>query len=304
MPAKSSTPVAPLVPIEFEFQAYDAMEFKAKHPLILFAFEEQPDTVIAARFHEIESMRLGTEQNREVADDMTQFFSLTRDGKDIPAILVYIGQKWRPEKRRKKLSSIDFYRVLGVQMCNAIKKLRDMGHTEATIVLPGRFHPRHLKKDPHGEQEEDIFVRTLVESMVTTNSPDANKASPRPTIAKICFTHFGDHQQTATHFFNRAIGAGLEIGNAVQEARELTKLPPDDKVPLLFAERLCRTNILLRSVSLPDWRTVKNHGYGSSVKAQLIYGVEGLRRAGFGLIAAVGQGSRDEPCFLKLHYRP
>jgi len=301
------TPEAPPAPIEFEFQTYDVMEFKSGHPVIFFAFEEQPDTVIAARFPEIEEMRLNIQKDREIDNDMTQRFPLMRGEERFMAILVYVGQKWRPAKRRKKrlaFGSISFYRILGVQMGNAVKKLRDMGHTEATIVLPGRFHPRHLKKDPHGEQEEDIFVRTLVESIVTANSLDTYRASPRPPIAKLCFTHFGDHQQTATHFFNRAISAGLEIGGAVREARGLIKLPPDDKVPLLLAKRLLGTDIVLRSSTSPDWRTVKGHNYGSSVKASLLYGVEGLRSAGFGLISAVGQGSRDEPCLLKLHYRP
>ncbi len=298
---------APPAPIEFQFQAYDAMEFTSGHPVIFFAFEEQPDTVISARFPEVEDMRLGIEKNREVVDDMTHFFTLTREGARFPAVLVYVGRRWRAGKRRKahfQFGSINFYRILSAQMYKAVKKLRDMGHTEFTIVLPGRFHPKHLKKDPRGEREEETFVQTLTESVVTANSVDTHQASPRPRVANVYFTHFGEHQQTATHFFRRTVETGVEIGTAVSEARGLTKLPPSEKTPLMLVERLLGTKIELRSTTSPEWRTVKGHQYGSSVRASLLYGVEGLQKAGFGLIAAVGRGSRDQPCLLKLHYRP
>jgi leucyl aminopeptidase len=171
-------------------------------------------------------------------------------------------------------------------------------------VLPGRFHPKNLKKDPRGEREEETFVQTLTESIVTANSVDTHQASPRPRITNVDFTHFGNAEQIATHFFRRTVEAGVEIGTAVSEARGLIKLPPSEKTPLLLVERLLGTKVAPRSADSPDWRLLKGHQYGSSVKAHLIYGTEGLKKAGFGLIAAVGQGSRDEPCLLKLHYRP
>ena len=299
---------APPAPIEFEFQAYDAMDFKTDHqPLIFFAFEGQPDPVISARFPEVEAMRLSIEKKREVTKDMTWFFSLVREGRHIPTVLVYIGQRWnrhRPHRKHLEFGGVNFYQILGVQTSYAAKELRDRGHTEATIVLPGRFHPRNLKKDPQGEREEETFVRTLVESFITANAPDTLRTRPLAPIAKICFTHFGNHEQTATHFFNRAVGAGIEVGNAVSEARHLIKLSPSKKTPLALAELLLGTKLILRSATSPKWRTIKGHSYGNNVRASLIYGVEGLRKAGFGLIAAVGQGSRHEPCLLKLHYRP
>ncbi|MDP1689874.1 MAG: M17 family metallopeptidase [bacterium] len=298
---------APPAPINFEFQAYDAMEFTSGHPVVFFAFEEQPDTVISTRFPEVEAMRLGIEKNREIIDDMTHLFPLTRGEARFPAILVYVGRRWRAGKRRKthfRFGSIYFYRTLSAQMYKAVKKLRDMGHTEFTIVLPGRFHPKHLKKDPRGEREEETFVQTITESVITANSLDTHQASPRPQIANVCFTHFGDHEQTATHFFRRTVETGVEIGTAVSEARGLIKLPPSEKVPLLLAERMLGTKIALRSTTSPEWRIVKGHQYGPTVRASLLYGAEGLQKARFGLIAAVGKGSRDEPCLLKLHYRP
>ncbi|MCR4334050.1 MAG: M17 family metallopeptidase [Patescibacteria group bacterium] len=306
--APEAPPAPTPPPIEFEFQTYDAMEFTPGHPVIFFAFEEQPDTVISTRFPEVEEMRLGIEKNREIVDDMTHLFPLARGEARFPAILVYIGRRWRAEKSRKthfRFGSIYFYRTLSAQMYKAVKKLRDMGHTEFTIVLPGRFHPKHLKKDPRGEREEETFVQTLTESIVTANSPDTHQASPRPRIANVCFTHFGEHQQTATHFFRRTVEAGVEIGTAVSEARGLTKLPPSEKTPLLLVERMLGAKLALRAPSKGSaWRTVKRHQYGPGVQVQIISGVETLRRAGFGLIAAVGQGSRDEPCVLKIHYRP
>ena len=180
-----------------------------------------------------------------------------------------------------------------------------MRHTEATIVLPGRFHPRHLKKDPRGERDEETFVQTLVEYMVAANgSSDFYRSSRKPRLAQICFTHFGEHEQTVTHFFNRAVGIGAEIGTAVAEARRLTMLPPNDKTPLLLAEQMLGAPIMPRSSTSPIWRRVKKHRFGSSVTASVLYGSEGLRKAGFGLISAVGRGSNNEPCFLRLRYRP
>ena len=145
----SPTKEAPSAPIEFLFQAYDAMEFRPGHPIVFFAFEEQPDPVIGARFPEIDDMRTGIEKSSEVVDDMTHFFQLARGEVRFPAILVYIGQKWRRQRRRKLVfGSINFYRMLGIQISFAVNKLRTMRHTEATIVLPGRFHPRHPRSIP------------------------------------------------------------------------------------------------------------------------------------------------------------
>ena len=113
----SPTKEAPSAPIEFLFQAYDAMEFRPGHPIVFFAFEEQPDPVIGARFPEIDDMRTGIEKSSEVVDDMTHFFQLARGEVRFPAILVYIGQKWRRQRRRKLVfGSINFYRMLGIQI--------------------------------------------------------------------------------------------------------------------------------------------------------------------------------------------
>lgn len=299
---------APAAPIEFEFQAYDTMEFQSGYPVIFFAFEEQPDPVIGTRFPEIDDMREGIEKSPDTVDDMTHFFQLTRGETRFPAILVYVGQRWRRGRRHRTqllFGSINFYRILGVQMSFAVNKLRAMGHTEATIVLPGRFHPRNLKKDPRGEREEETFVRVLVESIVAANgSSDTYRSSQKPKLAQICFTHFGDHEQTATHFFNRAVGSGIEIGDAVAEARRLTMLPPNDKTPLMLAEEILGVKIAPRSATSPVWHSVKGHRFGPNVKASILYGYEGLQKAGFRLIAAVGRGSSDEPCFLRLRYRP
>lgn len=304
-----ATPL-PVTPSEIQvtFQSFEKLDYGDENPLIIFAFEEQPDTVVDAAFPEIERMRLGIEKNRESVDDMTHLVYLTREDKHVLAILVYVGRKWRSGKKRRNkqlaFGSIQFYQILGVQMHNAIRRVRNMGHTGATIILPGRFHPKNLKKDPRGEREEEFFVRTLMESVITANLPDSYVDSPRSHIDSICFTHFGDHEQTATHFFNRAVGKGVEVGNAVAEARTLTTLPPNEKTPLLLARRILGVKIKPQSFTSPLWRKVVGHRYGSSVKASVLHGSVGLQKAGFGLIAAVGKGSKDQPCFLKLHYRP
>jgi leucyl aminopeptidase len=303
------TEAMPLVssPIEFTYQSFDKLKCEASQPIILFAFEEEPDPVCMQHFPEAETLRLQIEKKREVVDDMTHFFPIIREGLHVPTVLVYIGQQWRSRKTRKSLvqfGSISFYIKLRVQMCYAVRKLRDMGFNEATVVLPGKVHLKNLKKDPRGEREEEAFVRTIVESIVSTNPVDMYRSVPRPQIRTVCLVHHGMHDQTVTHFFNRVVGAGVGIGTAVAETRRLTRMSPSRKTPLKFAGHILGTTITPRTSQSPEWRRVTRHSFGSTVHASIVYGTEGLQKAGFGLISAVGQGSRDEPCFLKLHYTP
>lgn len=294
-------------PVEFTYQSFENLKHEAGQPVILFAFEGEPDPVCVQHFPEAETLRLQIEKKRETVDDMTHFFPLLREGVHVPAVLVYIGQQWRSRKTHRSLvqfGSISFYIKLRVQLCYAIRKLRDMGFNEATVVLPSKVHLRNLKKDPRGEREEEAFVRTIVESIVSTNPVDLYRSVPRPQIRAVCLTHHGTHDQTVTHFFNRVVGAGEEIGNAVAEARRLTRLSPSRKVPLKLAGQIFGTTLTPRTTRSGEWRRVTHHTFGPSVQASMLYGVEGLRTAGFGLISAVGQGSRDEPCLLKLHYTP
>lgn len=292
--------------IDVTYQAFGSFEPDPKSPLILFAIQDQPDPVIAARFPEVEVMRLGIEKDRTEVDDMTHYFALTRDGAQIPAILVYIGKRWRASKgsRQSKMDLETFYGILRVQMTYAVKKLRDKEYTSATVVLPGRFHPHNMKKNFQAEHGEKEFVQILMECFVPQNMFDTNWQFPRPHIKDVCFIHFGAHERPVDHFFKSAVGSGLQIGNAVSEARRLIKLPPSDKVPLLLAERILGKQIEVRSPGSPEWRAVRGHNFGKHVRASVICGAEGLKRARFGLMHHVGKGSQDHPCFLKLHYRP
>lgn len=304
----ASVETAPPAPydIEVTYQAFGDFKPDSKSPLILFAIQDQPDPVISARFHEVEEMRLGIEKNRTKVDDMTHFFSLARGNEHFPTILVYIGERWRAKKgkRASKMGLGTFYGILRVQMTYAVKKLRDMEFTSATVVLPGRFHPRNLKKNIQQEHGEKEFVQTLIECFVPQNTVDTNWMFPRPHIKDVCFIHFGEHERPVDHFFKSAVGAGLNIGGAVSEARGLIKLPPSDKTPLMLAGRLLGKVMTARSPNSPKWRAIRGHSYGARVKASIIYGAEGLRRAQFGLIHHVGKGSQDHPCLLKLHYVP
>jgi leucyl aminopeptidase len=197
-----------------------------------------------------------------------------------------------------------FYRILLVQMSYAVKKLRDMEYTSATIVLPGRFHPRNLKKNIQQEHGEKEFVRTLMECFVPQNAWDTHWMIPRPQIKDVCFIHFGEHERPVDHFFKSAVGTGLDMGAAVSEARSLIMMPPSEKTPLLLAGRILGKSIEAKSPSSPEWHAVHGHTFGKQVKASIIYGAEGLKQAKFGLISFVGKGSQDHPCLLKLHYKP
>lgn len=296
--------------VAFQYHAFTQLEYREDLPIIIPVFEEQADLIVDKPFPEVKALREHMDALTNRRDDiMVAVFPVKRGDVLVTLCVVYVGQKFKSSKSsRLKFGSISFYRTLSVRMTAAIARLREMKFVEATIILPGRFFPDHLKKDPRQEREEEIFVRTVATAVVVANDTfDAYFASPEPRMSNIYLTHFGEmqSQKTVPHFFNRAIGSGVLMGESVGEARRLTQLPPNDKTPLSLAEHFLGTEIKFNTPSTKKvWKGIRGHRFGSQVKASIIYGTKALEGAGFRMIAAIGRGSQHEPCFLSLHYRP
>ncbi|TSC60169.1 MAG: leucyl aminopeptidase [Parcubacteria group bacterium LiPW_15] len=293
--------------LQFFFQPFSELTLDAKCPLLFVVFEEQADMIIGKRFPEVEEMRQRIDNITRKDDEQTvSIFSLMREEKAVPAGLVYIEYPWRRKRVKRSLDfgSINFYRKLLERTTAATGQLREMGFSEMTILLPGRFHPENLKNDSQREVLE-MFVKTMVEAIVYANGTlDEFRSTPDPQITKVSFTYFGQYERVILNFFNRAIGAGEEMGEALVEVRRFTELPGNEAYPLKLASEFVGRTIAPLTSASPNWHKIHDHRFSANVKAALLYGAEGLAKRGFGLITAVGQGSKYEPCLLKLHYKP
>ena len=82
---------------------------------------------------------------------------------------------------------------------------------------------------------------------------------------------------------NAAIDKGIALARAINLARDYSNIPPNILTPAYYAE------------------LITNHFKGSSVSVDVKDG-ETLQREGFGLIHAVGKGSKHTPRLITLTY--
>lgn len=298
--------------VEFFYRPFDKVELQESHAIIVPTFEEQADLIVDNLFPEVKAFRERTDNlNKRSDEDFVSVFSIMRDKSLIPICVLYVGQKMKRlrKARRPTFGSVGFYRMLLMRTVYAVKRLRAMKYQDITVVLPGRFYPSNMTKGAYrGEREEEIFVRSMTAAIVEANGTlEIYTSKPDPRLKTACFTHFGQSQsrKAVPHFFARAVGAGINMGEAVVEARRFTLLPPSDKTPLSLAQHFLGKEIdVSKRATKKVWCGIRGHRFGSEVKASIIHGVENLQKAGFNMIAAIGRGSIHEPCFLKLHYRP
>jgi len=300
--------------IEFFFMPFSELELSRKAPVVAYVFEGQGDTEIDSKFPEIEHQRKMTDENisknEDDASDTVLFFPIQRDDKMYLAGIVYIALSWK-HKRKFDVDSINFYNTVKERSVVMVESLREMREEEAVILLPGPFHPRNLKSEKQKHQLL-LFVQTLTESILYGNNTlDDFTVSPKPQVRRITFTYFGQYESNVNAFFQKAIGDGRIIGNALAYVRRLIELPPNKKYPSKFVE--CAVGKLIGETSAEDgsgksvWKTVTGHNFSAQTRVSVICGLNALRnygKHGFGLIAGVGQGSAHEPCLLKVHYRP
>ena len=293
--------------IQFFFQPFSAVEYKANTPILCIVFESQTDVLLANKFPEVEKAREMLDKVRERGDETVVLFGGSRDEKTIPLGIVYIRQPWRRRRGQSTwdIDSINFYRELLGRTMLAAKRVRDAGYTDLVLVLPSQFQPKNIKNDQLQERRLQKFVRTVTEAIVyANNSLDELLADAPLLIKNATLTYFGEEDREVSNFFQRSIGEGQAIGEETGCVRQLTLLPSNLKHPLQFVGRATGAIPKPRTTRSKVWRPLKGHHFSSRTKISYLYGKEGIERFGFGLIHSVGKGSAHDPIFLKVHYRP
>lgn len=290
--------------IDFQFSPFSELRFSNTTPVMAIVFEDQQDLLISQSFPEFEFVRLRLDQEDDRGDEVVSLIPFTRSNQTYYGGIVYIEHSWR-RIHQCDFKSISFYRQVSKQLFSAVAKMRQLRFPEISILLPGRFRPENLK---NSSQKRDLFlfIRTVVEAMVYANhSPDQFKSVSPPPLSRVTFIYFGEPSQLVYGFFQKAINEGACLGSALGYSRRLIELPPNVKPPIALAAEALNLNLShLQPNQQPGWLKLTGHRFSRQTKVQLLYGTETLRNFGLGLIAAVGQGSADQSCFLKIHYRP
>lgn len=293
--------------IQFFFQPFSAIEYHAETPVLCYVFESQSDMILANTFPEVEKARAMLDKGRDRGDETVSIFGGSRNDVIIPLGIVYIRQPWRRRRGQSNFDtdSINFYRELWERTMLATNRVRSAGHTDLVLVLPSKFRPENIRNDKKQEQRLEKFIRSVTEAVVYANSSLDEFVSDAPLkIKTVTLTYFGEEDREVDNFFQRSIKEGQAIGEETGYVRQLTVLPPNLKNPLQFVERATGVSPKPRTTRNKSWKQLKGHHFSARTKVSYIYGKEGLERAGFGLIHAVGRGSAYDPIFLKIHYRP
>lgn len=293
--------------IQFFFQPFSAVEYKANTPVLCIVFESQSDMILASSFPEVEKARCMLDKARHRGDETVSIFGGLRNDTTIPLGIIYIRQPWRRRRGQSTwdIDSINFYRELLGRTTLAANRVRSAGYTDLVLVLPSKFRPENIRNDRQQEQRLEKFIRAVTEAIVyANNSLDELVSDAPPLIKSATLTYFGEEDRDVSIFFQRSIGEGQTIGEETGLVRQLTLLPSNLKHPLEFVARATGATPKPRTTRSKRWRQLKGHHFSSQTKISYIYGKEGLERFGFGLIHAVGKGSVYDPILLKIHYRP
>lgn len=293
--------------IQFFFQPFSAVEYKADTPVLCVVFESQSDMILANAFPEVEKARCMLDKARDRGDETVAIFGGSRNDMTIPLGIIYIRQPWRRRRGQSTwdIDSINFYRELWERTTLAANRVRSAGYTDLVLVLPSKFRPENIRNDRQQEQRLEKFIRAVTEAIVyANNSLDELVSDAPPLIKSATLTYFGEEDRDVSIFFQRSIGEGQAIGEETGCVRQLTLLPSNLKHPLQFVARATGALPKPRTTRSKRWQPLKGHHFSPRTKISYLYGKEGIERFGLGLIHAVGQGSAYEPIFLKVHYRP
>lgn len=293
--------------LEFYFQPFAALEYHPDTPVLCIVFEDQPDLILTKSFPEVEATRLRFDMLDRHGDEAVTIFNVERNKKIIPLGIIYVRNPWRRERKTKEwnVDSINFYREVWGRIFFAASHLRALKYTKAVFVLPSRFQPDNIKRDRLQERRLEKFVRTIAEALAVANhSLDEFRQKKNPQIESATLTYFGSGGREVDEFFRRSLVEGQAIGEAMGYARRLTMLPSNYKYPTRFVEEAFGVKLRTVADGSKSWHKLSEHGFSSRTKVSFLYGRKGIERFGFGLVAAVGQGSVHQPVFLKTHYRP
>lgn len=285
--------------IDFSFAPFSEDALSLSVPTFAYLFEGQEDAAISGVLPELEERRRSVDHISRKSDmDVVTVQSIERGGKLCVVGMSYIQYPWK-KKKVIDVGSINLLREVADCTQVLTRRAREGKFAEINILLPDRFSPRNVKDKAHREQLY-FFVRTITESIIyTNNSLDEFMSNPDRNIERVNILFFGESQPAIDGFFKQAIGDGEDIGEALAYARRLIELPPNMKPPISFLKHALGEMPSIRPGG--GWKKFK---ISKHTTASVIYGTEALKAQGFELIAAVGGGSANQPCLLKLHYKP
>lgn len=292
--------------IRFCFQPFTGLEYDDT-PILCFTFEGQQDLILASAFPEIEAMRARFDGQRRHGEETITVFNVMRNGKMITLGIIYIQQAWRRAKSASDadVDSINFYEKVRERTAAAVRRLREMKHKNAVFVLPSKFKTDNISNDMRQQRRLQKFVRTVTEAVEYGNGiPGSAIELERTHLKEVTFIHCGESSREVDNFFRRSLQEGQVVGSALSYARHLIRLPPNRKNPLEFIRAATGAEANPKSASSKKWHAIYGHNFSSRTKISYLYGKEGIERFGLRLVVAVGKGSRHEPAFLKVHYRP
>jgi len=296
--------------LTFYFQPFSELTF-SDTPVMAIVFEEKEDPAVKKYLPEVEKLRRRTDKITYKTAE-TVMLPISRDGNLCSAGMIYVPyprKRNRWERNWSDLNNINFHRKVSMKIAEMVSHLRERHYTDVIILLPSELHPASIKSKNQRQQLE-MFVRTVVESVMHANNTlDDFMTDKDPKLESVTLTYLGKYNQSIEGFFQKAIGLGENVGKGLAYARRLTELPPNVSFPKLLAEEATGAKLNIRSTKSKEWHHIKSTPtrplkFSSRVKISVLYGNEGIAKFGFGLIAAVAQGSKHEPVFMKLHYKP
>ena len=297
--------------LTFFFQPLSELTFSEKSPVMAIVFEEKEDPAVKKYLPEVEELRQRTDKITYKTAE-TVMLTVLRKDRLCSAGMIYVPyprKRNRWERNWSDLNSINFHRKVSMKIAEMVSHLRERRFTEAIILLPSEFHPGNIQNKNQRRQLE-MIIQTVVESVVHANNTlDDFMTEKKPKLRSVTLTYLGEYSQSINGFFQRAIGLGEDIGMGLAYARRLIELPPNVSFPKLLAEEATGAKLNIRSTKSKEWHDIKSTPtrplkFSSKVRISILYGNEGIAKFGFGLVAAVAQGSKHEPVFMKLHYKP
>ncbi|MBI2064751.1 MAG: hypothetical protein HYT62_01715 [Candidatus Yanofskybacteria bacterium] len=286
--------------IELFFASFGSVKLSRDAPVLVFGFECQDDPSVAKYFPEMEARRKSIDKIAFKGDEMVTLQSILRDGKTYHAGLVYIPYPWR-RKKEIRTASLNFLREVFCGVNLAVRRLKDEKFEKFFLVLPDRFSPQNVKDKEHREYLY-YFVRMVVEAIIYSDSSCddyKNKNDKASKLKEVTFLFFGKEDKAVDGFFKKAINDGEIAGSYLAKTRRLIEAPPNIQTPLNFVLSVLGDGVNIRSSD--EWQEIT---MSPNLTAHLLLGKSALKSHGFELINAVNQGSRSEPCLLRIHYKP
>ncbi|MBI4160433.1 MAG: hypothetical protein HY506_00820 [Candidatus Yanofskybacteria bacterium] len=280
------------------FAPFSNVSLTRDAPILAYVFESQEDPAISEHFPEVEARRRSLDKIRRKGDETATLQSVMREDKAITLGIVYVKYPWQ-RRRQLDVGSINFLREVSDRTIFITKRVREEGFSKLVVLLPSLFSPQNIQSRTQ-QQQLAAFVKEITESIIYANNfYDDLLAYKDRKLTEIIFAFFGESQPAIDGFCKKTISEGMRVGEALSSVRKLIETPSNLKAPIKFIEQIAGRELNLRP--RPNWQRFQ---ISPRIEAKVIYGLDALRSQGFELIAAVGQGSNNQPCLLQLRYKP